>query len=112
MTVEVEDYQKLNDVESFVSDIALCLDSTLNTLNVFSEMYQRGCGCGRELEHCAQTPTSSFRRDDAISQTLEEKQREVMFLRKKAEALLTKAQNTRALVCQRSLVPSISTKSY
>jgi hypothetical protein len=98
VTVSVKDYQNLKAVEDRVSDVVLCLDSTLDTLNTFLEAHQRRSldlqGAEQSRPQASDAPKSS----DAILYVLKEKQREVTYTRKKAEALLAKTQNTRALV--------------
>ena len=98
VTVDLEDYQRLKDIEDRISDVVLCLDSTLDTLKTFMEMHKL---------HFADRGKSELRKDLTTPQTtvvdnllfvLKEKQREVAYARKKTEGMLSKAQNTRALV--------------
>jgi hypothetical protein len=40
VTVELVDYQRLKDIEDRISDVILCLDSTLDTLRTFVSMHK------------------------------------------------------------------------
>jgi hypothetical protein len=96
--VDVKDYQGLKDVEDRISDVLLCLDSTSDTLETFSETYEQlrlGSMDNNSEEESSYARSAA---SDAIVFTLREKQKEIAFSRQKAEALLAKTQNTRALV--------------
>jgi len=99
VTVELDDYQRLKDIEDRISDVVLCLDSTLDTLQTFVSMHKS------YFTPASTEPRTKFEsvkrpKVDTLLYVLKEKQREVAYARKKAEAMLAKAQNTRALVCQ------------
>jgi hypothetical protein len=98
VTVDLEDYQGLKDVEDRISDAMLCFDSMLDTLSTFKEMHQRYFVRHGTCEQADEAASPDMVVTDKIMFILEEKQREVAFVRKKAEAMLSKAQNTRALV--------------
>lgn len=95
VTIDVKDYQNLKGVEDKLCDVILCLDSTLDTLETFVETEQRLRSHAHETKLSPATKDKDF---NTMLHTLKEKQREVVYTRKKAEALLAKAQNTRALV--------------
>jgi hypothetical protein len=95
VTVELDDYQRLKDIEDRISDVILCLDSTLDTLRTFVSMLK-----SHFVSPAAEPQLLVKPRVDTLLYVLKEKQREVAYARKKAEAMLAKAQNTRALVCR------------
>jgi hypothetical protein len=82
VTLQVEDHQALKQIEDEIADMLLCLDSTSN-----SQL--------ENIDISSSTPHSF----DIIAASLREKTKEVSYTRKKAEALLSKVQNTRSLVC-------------
>jgi uncharacterized protein YwgA len=97
VTLQVEDHQALKQIEDEIADMLLCLDSTLDTVSTFLEMYDQ-ISSNSQLESIdisSSTPHSF----DIIAASLREKTKEVSYTRKKAEALLSKVQNTRTLVC-------------
>jgi hypothetical protein len=98
VTVDLKDYQGLKDVEDRISDAMLCFDSMLDTLSTFKEMHQRYFVGHGTCEQAGEAASPDMVVTDKMMFILEEKQREVAFARKKAEAMLSKAQNTRALV--------------
>jgi len=91
-TVDVQDYQSLKEIEDRASDILLCLDSTMDSVTTLTDMYQRLTVApdGKSGEETL--------KEDEILFALHEKSRDIGYSRKKVEALLIKAQNTRALV--------------
>jgi hypothetical protein len=92
-TVDVQDYQNLKDIEDRATDVLLCLDYTLDNVIAIRDMY---CCIN---PHPDVSPSQSSQDEDPILFLLEEKEKEVAYSRKKVEVLLSKAQNTRALVC-------------
>ncbi|OAL48748.1 hypothetical protein IQ07DRAFT_85531 [Pyrenochaeta sp. DS3sAY3a] len=95
LSIEVEDHQHLKQIEDQISDLMLCLDSTLDTVSTFEDMYiqfQDHQEDGRSISD------GSTRASDAVIVALKEKSKEVSYFRKKAEALLSKVQNTRTLI--------------
>jgi hypothetical protein len=98
VSIEVEDHQELKQIEDQIADLILCLDSTLDTVSTFEEMYE----LFRDHQDFAtkgdEKPRRSAYGSDAVVFALREKAKEIAYTRKKAEALLSKVQNTRALV--------------
>ena len=83
-TVDMDDYQRLKDIEDRISDAVLCLDSTLDTLKTFLEMHgayfaAQNTPDSEKYEHIRNASTV-----DTVRFVLQEKQREVAFARKKA----------------------------
>jgi hypothetical protein len=76
-----------------VTDLILCLDSTMDTLTTFEEMYER-------FRHDSDE-SRPMRALDAIAVALKEKVKEILYTKRKAEALQSKIQNTRTLVRDR-----------
>ncbi|EAT87761.1 hypothetical protein SNOG_05370 [Parastagonospora nodorum SN15] len=96
--VDVKDYQSLKEIEDQLSDVILCLDATFESINTLTEMYRRHyCGPLQDPERSEYITNRQWESDEMYV-ALEEKVNEVAYSRKKAEALLMKAQNTRALV--------------
>jgi hypothetical protein len=102
VTVDVQDYQSLKEIEDRASDIVLCLDSTADTLGAFMTCHRRLQTNPAETEYSTPPPTT-----DTILITLLDMQREVAYSRKRVEALLMKTQNTRALVISYSAIVSV-----
>jgi hypothetical protein len=98
VTVELDDYQRLKDTEDCISDVMLCLDSTLDTLATFVEMHSTYSFDEVVIHQPDEHNASQEPQVDVLLYVLKEKQRDVTYARKKAEAMLVKAQNTRALV--------------
>jgi hypothetical protein len=96
VTLQVEDHQALKQIEDEIADMLLCLDSTLDTVSTFLEMYEQTSNSQPESIDISSSTSHSF---DIIAASLREKTKEVSYTRKKAEALLSKVQNTRSLVC-------------
>jgi hypothetical protein len=96
VTLQVEDHQALKQIEDEIADMLLCLDSTLDTVSTFLEMYDQTFNDQLESIDISSSTPRSF---DIIAASLREKTKEVSYTRKKAEALLSKVQNTRTLVC-------------
>lgn len=97
-TVDVQDYQSLKELEDHVTDFILCLDSTLDTATTLADMYLWSfCGSSRHSERSEYLPGRHCEYDE-LYMLLNEKIKDVQYSRKKAEALLTKAKNTRGLV--------------
>lgn len=90
VSITVEDHQQLKEIEDDVADVILCLDSTSDTLTTFEETYGQFCQ--------SQNPSRSSHTLDAVAIALREKTKEILYTRRKAEALLLKIQNTRTLV--------------
>lgn len=103
VTVELDDYQQLKNIEDNISDVELCLDSTLDTLETFVDMHKSHFIAYGESDPHSDPAARPPAKLDTILYALKEKQREVTHARKKAEAMLAKAQNTRALVCRNTL---------
>jgi hypothetical protein len=96
ITLQIEDHQALKQIEDDIADMLLCLDSTLDTVSTFLEMYDQTSNSQLESIDITSSTLHSF---DIIAASLREKTKEVSYNRKKAEALLSKVQNTRTLVC-------------
>jgi hypothetical protein len=98
ISIEVEDHQELKQIEDQIADLILCLDSTLDTVSTFEEMYH----LFDDHQNFGIEQTDNEKRyaygADAVVFALREKAKEILYTRKKAEALLSKVQNTRTLV--------------
>ena len=96
--IEVEDHQELKLIEDEIADLILCLDSTSDTVSTFEDMYDQF----QNNQHGQSSHNESLRKSaygsDAVVFALKEKSKEIAYTRKKAEALLSKVQNTRTLV--------------
>lgn len=90
VSITVEDHQQLKQIEDDVTDLILCLDSTSDTLTTFQEMYERF--------RYDSNDERSVHALDAIAVALKEKAKEILYTRRKAEALHSKVKNTRRLV--------------
>jgi hypothetical protein len=97
-TVEIKDHQRLKEIEDRVSDAALCLDSTLDTVCTLTDMYHKYF----HVSTTTQAPGVPYHEEayesDAILFALRGKQKEVSYTQKKVEALLAKTRAARALV--------------
>jgi hypothetical protein len=96
--VDVQDYQSLKTIEDRTSDALLCMDSTLETITTLADMHCRSFQPSRNGNGTAGVHDDRSSVPNAILYALKEHEREVLYTRKKVEALLSKAQNTRALV--------------
>jgi hypothetical protein len=99
----VQDYQDLKVVEDKTSDMVLCLDSTHDTVTTLAQMYRQyrstpSPGSAHLISNLQPTLGS-----DEVPFALDEKLKDVAYSRKKAESILTKAQNTRALASSYSI---------
>lgn len=98
VSIEVEDHQELKQIEDRIADLILCLDSTLDTVSTFEEMYGQFSDHQNQALAADELPPRSAYGSDAVVFALKEKAKEIAYTRKKAEALLSKVQNTRTLV--------------
>lgn len=101
LSIEVEDHQNLKQIEDEISDLMLCLDSTLDTVSTFEEMYNQFRFHQDDSYLIKGSLSVSVYGSDAVVFALKEKAKELSYTRKKAEALLSRVQNTRTLVCFR-----------
>ncbi|KAF1921689.1 hypothetical protein BDU57DRAFT_535317 [Ampelomyces quisqualis] len=88
----VDEYQSLKDNEDRAADILLCLDSTLDTITTLKGIYLQ------DLRSSSTSLAEPTQRDDELLFAFDEKLKDVAYAHKKVEALLIKAQNTRALI--------------
>jgi Mg2+ and Co2+ transporter CorA len=98
ISIEVEDHQELKQIEDQTADLILCLDSTLDTVSTFMEMYEHFQTHYASKRSINEPLTDSAYRFDAVLFALREKRRWIGEYRKKAEVLLSKVQNTRTLI--------------
>jgi hypothetical protein len=86
--VSVEDFQNLKMIEDRASDALLCLDSTLDTIVTLAEMHCQYFGTS--ATGCvSDAPTKSHSDSQLdVAFALKEKERDVLYARKKVEALL------------------------
>jgi hypothetical protein len=86
--VSVEDFQNLKMIEDRASDALLCLDSTLDTIVTLAEMHCQYFGTS--ATGCvSDAPTKSHSDTQLdVAFALKEKKRDVLYARKKVEALL------------------------
>ncbi|KAJ4294472.1 hypothetical protein N0V90_008163 [Kalmusia sp. IMI 367209] len=99
VSIEVEDHQELKLIEDRIADLILCLESTLDTVSTFEEMYEHFCdhsdqGSDMKVEYLHRDVLHA----DTVARALRDKKKEITYTRKKAETLLLKVQNARALV--------------
>ncbi|KZM23619.1 hypothetical protein ST47_g5218 [Ascochyta rabiei] len=97
VSINVEDHQQLKQIEDYVADLILCLDSTSDTLTTLREMYEQHCEHQQNTIRRFQNRTGSAH-TDAVAVALTEKAKEITYTRRKAESLLSKVQNTRTLI--------------
>lgn len=90
--VQAQDYTDLKELEDHVTNVTLCLDSTLDTLTALLNFYQKYRPGNEGSPHKAASSS------DLVSFALQQHQRHVIYSRKKAEALLAKSRNTRKLI--------------
>ncbi|KAF2848959.1 hypothetical protein T440DRAFT_519540 [Plenodomus tracheiphilus IPT5] len=96
--INEKDFQKLKGIEDQTCDALLCLESTLDTVNVLADMYNQ---CYRPSHKAGASRRSAAKGPcigDAIFFSLLEKEKDVAYARKKAETLLAKIRNTRSLI--------------
>lgn len=98
VSIEVEDHQELKLIEDQIADLILCLDSTMDTVSTFMDMYEQFRFHQRNVKSSDESPTVSAYGSNPVVFALNEKEKELSYTRKKAEALLSKVQNTRTLV--------------
>ncbi|KAH7359966.1 hypothetical protein BKA66DRAFT_573713 [Pyrenochaeta sp. MPI-SDFR-AT-0127] len=98
LSIDVDDHQNIKQVEDEVSDLMLCLDSTLDTVSTFEEMYTQFRFHRDESYSIKGSQFGSGYGSDAVIFALREKTKELIYTRKKAEALLSRVQNTRTLI--------------
>ena len=91
--VDVEERQKLKDLEDQIIDIMTVLESTKDTIASLSERYNQ---CRRDLGR--EVDVSDDAGFDPIESALQEKRRDVVFNRKKVETLHIKIKSTIELV--------------
>lgn len=96
--IDLEDHQVMKGIEDQIADMILCLDSMLDTVDVFGNMYQQFREHHKEATNIVAGLQSSAYGVDAVVFGLKEKAREINHTRKIAESLLSKVQNTRTLV--------------
>ena len=97
--ITFDDHQELKMVEDRVADLILCLDSTLDTVTTFEEMYEQF-----SRQQAIQSSVSGDRRNSAsgadnIVYGLKRMARDISYTQKQAKVLLEKVQTTRTLVC-------------
>ncbi|KAF2692086.1 hypothetical protein K458DRAFT_9680 [Lentithecium fluviatile CBS 122367] len=93
-----EDHQELKQIEDQIADLILCLDSTLDTVSTFMEMYDQFRDQQDIKMRSDRESRQSAYGSDAVIFALREKAKEIAYTRKKAGALLEKVQNTRTLI--------------
>ncbi|KAF1940154.1 hypothetical protein EJ02DRAFT_406954 [Clathrospora elynae] len=98
LSIEAEDYQDLKQIEDEISDLMLCLESTLDTVSTLKEMYGKFHLHPEDNNSMQDSQYQSIYASDAVVFALEEQAREVSYTRKKAETLISKVQNTRTLI--------------
>jgi hypothetical protein len=91
----------LKQIEDEIADLILCLDSAMDIVTTFMDMYDQFRFHRNDTFHRDELPKYSTYDSDVVLFALKEKRKEIAYTRKKAEALLSKVQNTRTLVWQR-----------
>ncbi|KAL5378689.1 hypothetical protein DPSP01_008915 [Paraphaeosphaeria sporulosa] len=96
--ITFEDHQELKMIEDRVADLILCLDSTLDTVATFEEMYE-------QFSRQQIMPSSVGNKDrnsaygiDIVIFGLRRRAREISYRQKQAKVLLKKVQTTRTLI--------------
>lgn len=108
--IDFEDHQIMKGIEDQIADTILCLDSMLDTVEVFGDMYEQFREHHREEPKVPDGLRISAYGTDAVVFGLKEKAREINHTRKIAGSLLSKVQNTRTLVSdfpRNNLLPRI-----
>ncbi|KAF2635941.1 hypothetical protein P280DRAFT_167845 [Massarina eburnea CBS 473.64] len=98
ISIEVEDHQELKQIEDQIAELILCLDSTLDTVTTFQEMYKQFCDNYISINQAEEPCRKPAYENDAIMNGLRGEAREIAQTRKIAESLLSKVQNTRTLI--------------
>ncbi|KAF2656767.1 hypothetical protein K491DRAFT_596212 [Lophiostoma macrostomum CBS 122681] len=96
--IEVEDHQVLKQIEDQTADLIMCLDSTMDSVSTFMDMYEHFQVHYDNGSPINGSPMKSAYGSDAILFALKEKKRWISEYRKKAQVLLSKVQNTRTLI--------------
>jgi hypothetical protein len=96
--ITFEDHQELKMVEDRVADLILCLDSTLDTVATFEEMYEQFSGHQNMDLSVGDDNRNSTYGVDAVVRGLRKRAREISYTQKLAKVLLKKVQTTRTLV--------------
>ncbi|KAF1940897.1 hypothetical protein EJ02DRAFT_467052 [Clathrospora elynae] len=91
VTIELEDHQKLTQIGDTIADVLLCLDSTLDTIATLCKIYVT---LPRFKKHTGAPKLES----SVIDVAFDKLKAHVEYTRKKAEALQSKARNTRELI--------------
>jgi len=107
VTIDVRGFSILQGIVDCAADIMLCLDSTLDTLSVFLYEEERMSKRCKHLDKPTVGDSLPDAASNTIRSTLVEQQRDVVYHRKKAEALIVKAQNTQNFVRIMLLVGSL-----
>ena len=105
VAITVEDHQQLKRIEDNVADLILCLDATSDTLAIFMEMCAHYFERREATRQEDQAESGASDPSDSVSRALQDKAREIAYTRRIAESLLSKIQNTRALVSCNLLYP-------
>jgi hypothetical protein len=85
-------------VEDRVAALILCLDSTLDTVATFEEMYEQFSGHQHTVLSAGDENQNSAYGLDAVVRGLRKRARETSYTQKLAKVLLKKVQTTRNLV--------------
>lgn len=97
VAVNVDNYQELTEMEDLMADILLCLDSTVDTITTLRSISNALYDLPSQLPN-SEEATSTTRRKHIFNLAFGEKEREVLYTRQRAEALLSKVKNTSELV--------------
>lgn len=86
-------------VEDRVADLILCLDSTLDTVSTFEEMYEQFA----RQQVTSYSPSDDRRNSaygaDTVIYGLRKRAKDISYTQKQAKVLLERVQTTRTLVC-------------
>jgi hypothetical protein len=105
VAITVEDHQQLKQIEDNVADLILCLDATSDTVATFTEMSAQYLERQEASSHEDGDESGAPGASTSVLWALQEKAREIAYTRRIAESLLSKIQNTRALVSNSFLYP-------
>lgn len=86
-------------VEDRVFDLILCLDSTLDTVATFEEMYEQFSHQQIMTSSVGDENRNSVYGIDKVTFGLRKLARQISYTQKQAKVLLKKVQTTRTLVC-------------
>ncbi|CAI6338061.1 unnamed protein product [Periconia digitata] len=98
ISIDFEDHQEMKVIEDQLAETILFLDSMLDTVTVFRDMYEQFREHHIDASRILGDSRNSSYNTDAVVFGLKEKAREIQHTRKIAVSLLSKVKNTRTLI--------------